>query len=86
MEMSLFWGFKRVLMDFHGQACLPQAAVLNMKTRWLTRKISLAGCSKRARCKAPEILRSEPYFGGYAATTKDLPAQAGETLQMAIFQ
>jgi hypothetical protein len=31
-------------------------------TKRLLKRSSFAGCSKRARCKAPEILRSEVYL------------------------
>jgi hypothetical protein len=39
------------------------------------------GCSKMPRCKASEIPRSETYFVGYVAATRD-----EGTPQMGVFQ
>jgi hypothetical protein len=53
----------------HGAAILANESLFINR---LLKKSSFPGCSKRARCKAPEILRSEAYF---AVRRNDLPCQ-----------
>jgi hypothetical protein len=39
-----------------------KTGMLKLIFNGLLKKSSFPGCSKRARCKAPEILRNEAYF------------------------